>query len=443
MNLGEALAWLDRHQDLERILADRRLQAPNPERMRRLAHLTGDPQSSQPVVHITGTNGKTSTARALSQLFISMGLKVGTFTSPHLEKINERIMVGLEPISDEDLAEVLADLASFEPLMGDMGRPTWFELLTAAAFRHFADRPVDVAVVEVGMGGRWDATNIADGAVSIITNVALDHTELLGPTREHIAGEKAGIVKAGATLVLSETDPALYDIFLSERPETIWLAGRDFAVETNVVALGGRLVDLRTPAERYEGLYLHLHGRYQADNFLDALVGAEAFFGGPLDHEIVAEAAAIASSPGRLEVVAERPVVVLDGAKNVAGARASAAAVSEEFGADRSRVMVVGMLGGKDPVEMLTALDAPRARLVVTCPPPSPRAQTAEDVAEAARSLGALATAAGSVVEALEVALGEAGPDELVLVTGSLYVVGAARALLMGASGLEPSARFN
>ena len=213
-------------------------------------------------------------------------------------------MVGLEPISDEDLAEVLTDLASLEPLMGDVGRPTWFELLTAAAFRYFADRPVDVAVVEVGMGGRWDATNIADGAVSIVTNVALDHTELLGPTREHIAGEKAGIVKAGATLVLCETDPALYDIFAAEHPETIWLAGRDFAVESNVVAVGGRLVDLRTPADRYEGVYLHLHGRYQADNFLDALVGAEAFFGGPLDHEIVAEAAATASSPGRLEVVA-------------------------------------------------------------------------------------------------------------------------------------------
>ena len=218
MNLGDALAWLDRHQDLERILADRRLQAPNPERMRRLALLMGDPQNAQPAVHLTGTNGKTSTARALSQLFISMGLKVGTFTSPHLERINERIMVGLEPISDEDLAEVLTDLASLEALMGEVGRPTWFELLTAAAFRYFADRPVDVAVVEVGMGGRWDATNIADGVVSIVTNVDLDHTELLGPTREHIAAEKAGIVKPGATLVLSETDPALYDIFASEGP---------------------------------------------------------------------------------------------------------------------------------------------------------------------------------------------------------------------------------
>ena len=443
MNLGDALAWLDRHQDLERILADRRLQTPNPDRMRRLAHLIGDPQDAQPVVHLTGTNGKTSTARALSQLFTSSGLKVGTFTSPHLEKINERIMVGLEPVSDEDLAEVLSDLAGLETLMGEVGRPTWFEILTAAAFRYFADRPVDVAVVEVGMGGRWDATNIADGAVSIVTNVALDHTELLGPTREHIAGEKAGIVKPGATLVLGETDPALYPIFESEGPGTIWLAGRDFAVEANAVAVGGRLLDLQTPGDRYEGVYLDLHGRYQADNFLDALVGAEAFFGGPLDHEIVAEAAATTSSPGRLEVVAQRPVVVLDGAKNVAGAQASAAAIDEEFGAERSRLMVVGMLAGKDPVDMLTALDAPKARLVIACPPPSPRAQSAEVVADAARSLGCRAVASGSVVEALELALGEARPEELVLVTGSLYVVGAARAILMGQPGLEPSARLN
>lgn len=441
MNLGDALAWLDRHQDLERILANRRLQAPNPGRMRRLAHLMGDPQNSQPVVHLTGTNGKTSTARALSQLFMSMGLSVGTFTSPHLEKINERIMSGLEPISDEDLAEVLSDLANLEPLMEQVGRPTWFELITAAAFRYFADRPVDVAVIEVGMGGRWDATNIADGAVSIVTNVALDHTELLGPTREHIAREKAGIVKPGATLVLGETDPDLYEIFEAEAPETIWLAGRDFAVESNAVAVGGRLFDLRTPGEHYEGLYLHLHGRYQADNFLDAVVAAEGFFGGPLDREVVAEAAAVATSPGRLEVVAQHPLVVLDGAKNIAGAHASSAAINEEFGTERSRVMVVGMLGGKDPVEMLSALDAPKARLVVTCPPPSPRAQSAEDVAAAARSIGCRAVATGSVVEALGVALGEAKRDELVLVTGSLYVVGSARAVLTGQPGLEPSGR--
>jgi dihydrofolate synthase / folylpolyglutamate synthase len=438
MNLGEALAWLDRHQNLERILADVHLRVPEPERMRRLAHLLGDPQRSQPVVHLTGTNGKTSTARALTQLLIHKGLSVGTFTSPHLEKINERIMAGFEPVPDGDLAEVLSDLAALEAFMGDGMRPTWFELMTAAAFRYFADRPVDVAVVEVGMGGRWDATNIADGSVSVVTNISLDHTELLGPTREHIAREKAGIVKPGSTLVLGETDPGLYDIFAAEAPEALWLAGRDFAVESNVMAVGGRLVDLRTPGNHYEGVYLPLHGRHQADNFMAALAAAEAFFGQPLEADIVVAAAAAVSSPGRLEVVGQHPLVVLDGAKNLAGAESSAAAVTEEFGPDRSRVLVVGMLGGKDAREMLQALDADKARLVVTCPPPSPRAQPAETVAEAARSLGCRAVATASVAEALELAMAEATGDELVLVTGSLYVVGEARTALRPEPGWEP-----
>src|SRR5581483_1796401 len=235
MNLGEALAWLDRHQNLERILADRRLQAPKPERMRRFMELLGDPQGAQPMVHVTGTNGKTSAARALSLLFMAQGLTVGTFISPHLESINERIMCNLEPISDLELAEALSGLAAVEPLMGEE-RPSWFELITAASFRHFSEKPVDLAVVEVGMGGRWDATNVGDASVAVVTNVSLDHTELLGPTRAHIAGEKAGIVKPGSVLVLGERDPDLYQIFAAEGAEAIWLAGRDYAVESNRMA---------------------------------------------------------------------------------------------------------------------------------------------------------------------------------------------------------------
>jgi dihydrofolate synthase/folylpolyglutamate synthase len=437
------LAWLDRHQNLERILADTRLRVPRPERVRALVELMDDPQDAQPAVHVTGTNGKTSTARALTQLFIFKGLSVGTFISPHLEKINERITVDLEPISDVDLAEVLTRLAGLEPLLGDGLRPSWFELMAAAAFVYFADRPVDVAVIEVGMGGRWDATNVVDGIVSIVTNVTLDHTELLGPTREHIAREKAGIVKPGATLVLGETGPDLYPIFAAEGPEILWLAGRDFAVESNVMAVGGRLVDLRTPGASYEGIYLPLHGRHQADNFIAALVGTEAFFGHPLEPDIVAEAAASVSSPGRLEVVRQHPLVVLDGAKNVAGAESSSAAVREEFGAARTHILVVGMLSGKSASEMLLALDAGTARLVVTCPPPSPRAQPAEEVAAVARSLGCRAVATGSVAEALELALAEAGEDDLVLVTGSLYTVGAARTVLVGEPGLQAGHRLN
>jgi len=440
MNLGDALAWLDRHQDLERILADDRLQVPRPERMRRLMEVMGDPQQAQPMVHLTGTNGKTSAARALSQLFMSQGLSVGTFISPHLQAINERLMFNLEPISDAELADVLSDLAGVEPMMGN-DRPTWFELMAAAAYRYFSDKPVDVAVVEVGMGGRWDATNAGDASVAIITNVALDHTELLGPTRAHIAAEKAGIIKPGSIVVLGESDPDLYDTFASEGAEAVWLAGRDFAVESNAMALGGRLLDLRTPEAYYEGVYLPLHGRHQADNFMAALAGAEAFFGKAVPTDVVMAAAASVTSPGRMEVVRQHPLVVLDGAKNVAGAASSASAMDEEFGSERSRVMVVGMLGGKDDREMLEALGAPQYRLVVTCPPPSPRAQPAEHVADAARALGCRAVATASVTDAVDVALAEAGDDEVVLVTGSLYVVGAARTALVGASGMQPSSR--
>ncbi len=440
MNLGEALAWLDRHQNLERMLGDPRLRVPNLERIRQFMYKIGDPERCQPVLHVTGTNGKTSTARALSQVLMSKGLTVGTFTSPHLERINERIMVDLEPIADEDLAELLSDLARLEE-PGAAERLTWFECLAAAGFRFFADKPVDVAVVEVGIGGRWDATNVADASVSVVTNVSLDHVEILGPTRQHIAREKAGIVKPGATLVLGETDPELYSVFAAEEPGVLWLAGRDFAVESNAVAVGGRLMDLRTPGARYEEVYLPLHGSYQAHNFLLALVAAEAFFGRPLKADIVVAAAARARSPGRLEVVRQHPLVLLDGAKNLTGAHCEASAVAEEFGEGRRRAMVVGMLRGKDARDMLLALDAPKAELVVTCPAPSPRTQPAEVLAEVARSLGCRALAAGSVAEALEVALREAGEDGMVLVTGSLYVVGEARTALV--PGTTPAERAN
>lgn len=437
MNFGEALAWLDRHQNLERMLGDPVLRAPKPQRIRSFMYQLGDPQNSQPVVHLTGTNGKTSTARALSQLFMSKGLSVGTFTSPHLERINERISANLEPVSDGELAELLSSVALAERALVHQGGAeslNWFECLTAAGFSFFADKPVDVAVVEVGMGGRWDATNVADGTVAVVTNISLDHTEILGPTREHIAREKAGIVKPGATLVLGETDPELYPVFAAEGPATLWLAGRDFDVESNALALGGRLMDLRTPGASYEGVYLPLHGRYQAHNFLLALVAAEAFFGKPLEADIVMSAAAEVRSPGRMEVVGQHPLVLLDGAKNLAGALCESAAVSEEFGEGLRRVMVVGMLRGKDAREMLLALDAPKAELVVTCPAPSPRSQPAEALAEAARSLGCRAVVAGSVGEALTLALREAGEDGMVVVTGSLYVVGEARSTLRASS---------
>jgi dihydrofolate synthase/folylpolyglutamate synthase len=366
------------------------------------------------------------------------GLSVGTFTSPHLERINERLMAGDEPISDDELAELLSSIASLEPLLGPDVRLTWFEILTAAAYRWFADRPVDVAVVEVGLGGRWDATNVADGTVAVVTNVGLDHVEFLGPTLADVAREKAGIIKADSTLVLSETRPELIPIFEAQRPERLWLRGRDFDTESNELAVGGRLLTLRTPGASYEDVFLGLHGRHQADNFLDALVATEAFFDAPVEEDVVAEAAATVRSPGRLEVVGRRPLLVLDGAKNVPGAMSAAAAVDEEWGDVRSRILVVGMLRGKDPEEMLRALDAHKARLVITCPAPSPRAIPPEELAKAAEQIGVRAETTESVEEALERAKEAAQEEDLVLVTGSLYVVGAARtALNLKRDGVE------
>lgn len=432
MDIDGALVFLDGHVNLETDVrpsaAARRL-----DRMAEMVGLLGDPQQAYPVIHITGTNGKGSVARILTALLRAQGLSVGTYTSPHLERVNERLAWGGESIADEALAEVLGAVALTEPYL--TSPPTYFELLTAAAYRWFADVAVDVAVVEVGLGGRWDATNVADGTVAVVTNVSADHAEVIGPERSDIAKEKAGIVKAGATLVLGETDQGLASVFdaTAARVGVVGtvLRDRDFGWTSNELAHGGRALDLFTPQARYDGVHLSLHGAFQADNAAAAVAAAEAFLGVPLAEDLVSEALGSVRVPGRMEVVARRPLCVLDGAHNPAGAVAATAAVAETFAGVVDRVLVVGLLRGRDPAEMLGAFDAGRARLVVACPPPSPRALPAAAVADAARALGTPAEEAVSVSEAVATALALAQEKDLVLVTGSLYVVGAARQLLV------------
>lgn len=423
----DALAFLDRHVNLETI-STRRAQAPTLDRIRRLTELMAEPQRQYQVIHVTGTNGKTSTSAIASSLLRAKGLSVGTYTSPHLERVNERLSWNGEPISDGAFAEIIGDLAPLEDLLDD--RPSVFELLTAAAYRWFADIAVDVAVVEVGIGGTWDATNVADGQVAVITNVGIDHVEYLGPTREGIAQEKAGIVKPGSTLILGETDPALADIFDGAGANEVWRLGEDFACDENRLAHGGRLLTLRTPGATYDDVYLPLHGAHQGDNAACALAAVEAFFGAPVEPDLVAEAFAEARSPGRMEVIGRHPLCILDGAHNPAGARAAAATIEEAFPESASRVLVVGLLVGRDPDEMLAALGMSGVRLLVACPPPSPRAMPAAEVAAAAGRAGVEAVEAASVEEAVDMAINHAEPSELVLVTGSLYVVGAARTAL-------------
>ncbi|MEY2475666.1 MAG: dihydrofolate synthase / folylpolyglutamate synthase [Actinomycetota bacterium] len=426
MTYEQALAWLDQRVNREAVSAPDA--AFKLEGVRELMSVMADPQRQYPVLHLTGTNGKTSTARILTALLEAKGLSVGTFTSPHLERVNERMTWNGEPISDGAFAEVVTALAELEPLLHH--DPTWFELVTAAALRWFSDIAVDAAVIEVGLGGRYDATNVADGQVAVVTNVGTDHVEFIGPTREDIAHEKAGIVKPGSTLVLGETDPAIVPIFQRAGAAAVWTRDVDFACSQNAVAHGGRLLGLRTPGAQYDDVYLPLHGAHQGDNAAVALAAAEAFFGEALAADVVAEALASVVSPGRMEIVGRRPLVILDGAHNLAGAQAAAATLDEEFATDGGRVIVFGCFAGKDPGDMLRALGAAAAKLVVAVAPPWPRALPASDIVAAATELGVPAVAAETVPNALRLAVDAATPADVVLVTGSLYLVGAAAAEL-------------
>jgi dihydrofolate synthase/folylpolyglutamate synthase len=432
LTYDEALAYLESHINLEVLPPRSPGIARSLDRMRALMDALGDPHRAYPSLHITGTNGKGSTARILSALLAAQGLSVGTYTSPHLERINERWAWNLEAVSDAAFAETISALADIEPLVGaSPAACSHFELLTAGAFRWFADVAVDAAVVEVGLGGTWDATNVIDGEVAVVTNVAVDHAEYLGPTRGDIATEKSGIVKPDSTLVLGETDPELAAIFRRAGAARVIERYDDFGCDENRPAVGGRLLDLRTPHFAYQDVYLPLHGAHQGDNAALALAAAEAFFDGPLGEDVVNEAFAAVTVPGRLEVVGRRPLTLLDGAHNPAGAAVLADALAEEFPVERGRILVVGMLAGRDPVEMLEALDAREARLVLACVPPSPRALPADEIARAAASLGVEAEAGGSVPSTVNRALALADEDEQVVITGSLYVVGAARTALV------------
>jgi len=429
VNYDVALTFLDDHVNLEAMVAGTRASAPTLDRIAALVDLMGDPQKQYEVIHLTGTNGKTSTARVVTRLLMTKGLSVGTYTSPDLQRINERLAWNEEPISDAAFAEQIEALAALEALVPE--RASRFDLLTAAAFRWFADVAIDAAVIEVGLGGTWDATNVADGRVAVITSIGLDHTEFLGPSRRHVAAEKVGIVKPGATLVLGEVDDEVRDILEGTPAAAAWTQGRDFGCVANDAALGGRLLSLRTPGAEYTDIYLPIHGAHQGANAATALAAVEAFFGEPLSEDVVAEAFANVTAPGRLEVVGRRPLTIIDGVKNPEGARASVATLDAEFGTASRRVIVVGLLRGRDPAEVLQALRVGEAAHVVTCPAPSPRTVPADELADVARQLGANVEAAPSVAEAVARGLAAANAEDLVLVTGSLYVVGAARGLLV------------
>lgn len=431
-SLHDALVWLEGHVNLEAVEMGR-AGPPTMDRIFELVKLLGDPQRDYRVVHITGTNGKGSTARMVTALLRAVGLRVGTYTSPDLQCINERLAYDGEPIGGEDLAEALGLIALLEPEMREP--PFRFEILTAAALRWFADMAVDVAVVEVGLGGRRDPTNVVDAKVAVVTNVSLDHAEVIGPGLSDIAREKAGIVKPRSTLVLGETSAELAPIFREAGASAVVERGEGFGCDKNLVAHGGRMLELRTPRALYPEVYLPLHGAHQGENAALALSAAEELLGAPLPATTVCDAFAAVRSPGRMEVLARHPLVVIDGAHNPAGAAAAGATLDEELVTPGLRLVVMGLLRGRDPGAMLDALGPDRIGLLVACRPPSPRALAPEALAAACGERRVPVEVVEDVAAALSLALERAGPDDLVFVTGSLYVVGEARTAALGRQG--------
>ena len=417
---------------------------PDVERIRDLLDLLGSPQRTYPSIHLTGTNGKTTTARMADALLRELGLRTGRFTSPHLRSFTERIALEGEPIDAERFAAAFDEITPYVEIIDTRHpqRMTFFEVLTAMAFAIFADAPIDVGVIEVGLGGRWDATNVIHAPVVVVTPIGLDHVGILGDTVEQIATEKAGIVHSGATVVCATQPPGATAV-LQERAASVQARvvreGVDFGVRSRSVAVGGQSLELTGLGGDYDEVFLPLYGAHQAGNAACALAAVEAFFAadqrGPLNPDAVRAAFAGVRSPGRLEVVRRSPTVLLDGAHNPAGAAALADAVEESFGFERL-IGVMAVLADKDVAGLLEQLDPVLTELVVTTNS-SPRSMPVEELAEVARDVlgDARVTAASRLDDAIDraVALADAGgPGGGVLVTGSIVTVGEARTLLTG-----------
>jgi dihydrofolate synthase/folylpolyglutamate synthase len=431
-------------------------------RVAELVSLLGDPQRACPVIHITGTNGKTSTARMTDALLRSRGLRTGRFTSPHLVSIRERICVDGVPIDPERFVTAYEEVIPYVHLV-DARHPvemSFFEVLTGMAFAIFADAPVDVMVLEVGVGGRDDATNVADGAVAIVTPISLDHTRLLGGTIEEIAAQKAGIIKPGAVAVLAQQPLAAAEVLLRQVAEvgaSVAREGVEFGVMSREQAVGGQQLVLRGLRGTYDDVYLPLFGSHQAGNAACALAAVEAFAGvsdeaDALDQDLVREAFAMVSSPGRLEIVRRSPTIILDAAHNQAGMAATVAAIEEAF----TFTHLTGVFAAsrdKDVAGMLSELEPLLDEIVVTHNS-SDRSMDPGQAAELAAEIfgeDRVQSAAG-IEDAIEAAVAladEAAEPGLpggsgVLITGSVITAGDARKLLGPAGGqpqAEPTAR--
>jgi dihydrofolate synthase/folylpolyglutamate synthase len=427
--------------------------APQPrlEPTRKACELLGDPQHSAPVIHITGTNGKTSTSRMIEAILRAAGLKTGLLTSPHLVRVNERIVLDGIPVSNEALVRNWRDIAPYlaivdAQLVADGEEAlSYFEALTVLGFAIFADAPVDVMVLEVGMGGEWDSTNVADGQVAVFTPIALDHQARLGNTIAEIARTKGGIIKPAATVVTAMQPLEAMDELRSaaEHDEASMVIEMvDFALESTTVAVGGQVITVRGRASRYEELFLPLYGDYQGQNAAVAIAAVESFLGGgtvPLSDDVLAEGLAEATSPGRLQLIGIEPTVLVDAAHNPHGARALAGAMTEYFDFTEIAV-VIAVLGDKDAHGVFAELAPIATRFHVTRSQ-SDRATPVDELAAVAHTVAPEESVLrfeefGDAVGAAREWAAE-GPSRAVLITGSITLVGEALALAE-AGGWKP-----
>lgn len=414
---------------------------PSLDRIRTLLDYLGNPQETFRSIHLAGTNGKTSTSRMIDSLLRSFGIRTGRYTSPHLEDIRERITIDGDLITPEYFIYTYDDIKPYIDLVdANSEHPlSYFEVLTAMAYAAFADAPIDVGVIECGVGGAWDATNVINSDVAVMTPIGLDHQEYLGNTIAEIAHTKAGIFREGKPSVLAHQTREAAEVLIREsaKCESIPLReGLDFALLRRDVAVGGQLLSIQGLGGTYDDIFLPLYGRHQASNAALALVAVEAFLGGgaqQLDINTVRDGFAQASSPGRLEVMRRNPTVIIDAAHNHHGALALREALSEEFAFDRI-IAIVAILGDKDVLSFLNELVDIVDEVIVT-ENTSPRAMPTEDLFKIAVDIFEedRVSSAGSIAGAIEAAMDKAShPTQSIgiLITGSVITVGQARALL-------------
>lgn len=417
---------------------------PSLDRIAMLLDYLGNPQTTFRSIHIAGTNGKTSTSRMIDSLLRAFGIRTGRYTSPHLEDIRERISLNGESITPEFFIQTYDDIKPYIDLVDAQSEHplSYFEVLTALAYAAFADAPIDVAVIECGMGGAWDATNVIDSDVSVMTPIGLDHQEYLGNTIAEIALTKAGIFRAGKPSVLAHQSREAAQVLIRESAtiESIPLReGLDFSLVHRDVAVGGQLLTIQGIGGTYDEIFLPLHGRHQASNATLALTAVEAFLGGGaqrLHIDVVRDGFANASSPGRLEVIHRNPTVIIDAAHNPHGVAALREALSEEFSFDRL-IAIVAMLNDKDVTQFLAELSGAVDEIIVT-ENESIRALPTESIFSIANEIfdEAVVSAAGSIKRAIELAFDKAGAPSLtpqstgILITGSVVTVAQARSLL-------------